>query len=71
LIKPHLLTNVDASDRELFQVSILTGDDAEESFEKVGRQPLKYLSLLSELFPFVEEDCLQIVVEVLVKGELI
>jgi hypothetical protein len=68
---PHTLDRVDAKDLELFQVSIPEGDDAEETFRKVDRQPLNYLSLVSELFPVVERNCLHIVVQVRGKGELI
>jgi hypothetical protein len=64
----RLLARVDAKDLELFQAS---HDDAEETFETIGRQPLDYLSLLSELFPFVQGNRLHIGVEVPAEGELI
>jgi len=65
------LDHVPAKDLDLFQVSIPVGDDAEETFKKLDRRPLNYLSRLSQLFPFVEENSLQIVVEVPAKGEFI
>lgn len=65
------LSDVDASDLELFQVSIPTNDNAEEIFKNLDQRPLNYLSRLSQLFPFVEENSLHIVVEVPAKGEFI
>jgi hypothetical protein len=65
------LSHVDAKELKLFQVSIPAGDDAEETFRMLDRQPLNYLSLLSELFPLVEGNRLHIVVEVPATGELI
>jgi Crinkler effector protein N-terminal domain len=66
---PHL-NHLAASDLELFQVSIPHGDDAEERFKKDDRQPLNYLSLVSELFPVVKGNHLHIIVEVPANGEL-
>ena len=62
------LDHIPAKDLDLF---LLAGDDAEETFKKTDRQPLNYLSRLSQLFPFVEENSLHIVIEVPAKGEFI
>ena len=65
------LEHIDASDLDLWNVSILFNDDAGERLENIDNlEPLKPLLSLSQAFPHVEENHLHVVVRPPIDGEL-
>ena len=71
--KASLLNHVDASDLDIWTVSIPMNDDACKSLEIIidNLEPLKPLLSLSHVFPHVEENHLHVVVRSPIDGELI
>ena len=67
--QPHRLNHVDASELILSQVSLLVDNDLEESLKNVDLTPLKPLLPVSQVFPRVEENRLQVTVQVPTNGE--
>jgi hypothetical protein len=69
--KASRFDHVDASDLDLWDVSIPMNDDAGESIRVVDNsEPLKPLLSLSQVFPHVEENHLHVVVRSPIDGEL-
>ena len=69
--KASRLEHVDASDLDLWNVSIPMDDNAGERLENIDdREPLKPLLSLSEVFPHVDENHLHVVVRSPIDGEL-
>jgi hypothetical protein len=69
--KAFLLNHVDASDLDLWKVSIPAGDDADKRLRSIKNlQPLDAFLLLSE-FPPVEESHLHILVQAPTNGKLL
>ena len=65
----HRLKHADASELILSQVSLPVDDDLEESLKNVDLTPLKPLLPVSQVFPRVEENRLQVTVQVPTNGE--
>ena len=65
--KAGLFKGVDASDLNLFQVSILMDDDADQRFNE--SEPLTSILPLSQLFHRVEQTHLHVLVQVPQPGE--
>jgi hypothetical protein len=69
--KAFLLNHVDASDLDLWNVSIPAGDDADKRLRSINNlQPLDAFLRLSE-FPPVEESHLHILVQAPTNGKLL
>ena len=69
--KASRLEHVDASDLQLWNVSIPVNGDADERLKSINNlEPLDALLRLSDVFPHVEENHLHVVVQSPIDGEL-